>query len=75
MGKGVTARWINEGGSERVRGLNPWLEEFPLADWEISSDQHVQSNQHLFIQSYYVKKTQTCRGICYGQPVMDVRMG
>lgn len=61
--KEAMARWINERGSDRMRVLNLWLEGVPPVDLEIHGDQHVQSNQHVFILINDVKQTGMCRGI------------
>lgn len=76
MNKEMMARWIKERGSDRMRGLNLWLEGVAPADLEIHGDQHVQSNQHLFIHISEVKQTEMCRGIHQHQLlVVDVQMG
>lgn len=61
--KETMARWINERGSDRMRGLNLWLEGVPPADLEIRGDQHVQSNRRLFIHISAAKQTEMWRGI------------
>lgn len=63
--KEAMARWINERGFDRMRGLNLWLEGVPPppADLEIHGDKHVQSNQHLIIPIKDVKQTEMCGGI------------
>jgi len=69
MDKEAITRWINERGSDRMKGLNLWQEGDPLADLEIHGHQHVQSNQHFFTHINDSKQTEMCRGIPQHQPL------